>query len=168
MPRFTCSPGRMAGAAVMAGAAALTSAAALAALAAPAAPAAVAAPAAPVAPAALVASVAPHLVGCDPAAAVRPAAYNPICTDGAGTVIRLHWSRWAGTAVGTGEFYTHTCVPNCATGKETLYRVSLRASRVRGGDYTRLRYTFPGGVPAGLSRSFVSRYSGHQWHGKLV
>jgi hypothetical protein len=116
----------------------------------------------------LVASVAPHLVGCDPAAAVRPAAYNPICNDGAGTVIRLHWSWWAGTAVGTGEFYTHTCVPNCATGKETLYRVSLRASRVRGGDYTRLRYTFPGRVPAGLSRTFVSRYSGHQWHGKLV
>ena len=45
MSRFTCSPGRLAGAAVMAGAAALTPAAALA------------------RPAAAAASVAPHLVG---------------------------------------------------------------------------------------------------------
>ena len=150
MSRFTCSPGRLAGAAVMAGAAALTPAAALA------------------APAVAAASVAPHLVGCDPADAVRPAGYNPICNDGAGTVIKLRWSRWAGTAAGTGEFYTHSCVPSCASGKVTLYRVSLGASRVRGGDYTRLRYTFPGRVPAGLSRSFVLRYTGHQWHGHVV
>jgi hypothetical protein len=150
MARFTCSPGRLAGAAVMAGAAALAPAAALA------------------APDAAAASSAPHLVGCDLAAPARPAGYNPICNDGAGTVTRLRWSRWAGTAVGTGEFYTHSCVPSCAQGKVTRYRVSLGASRVRRGDYTLLRYTFPGRVPAGLSRSFVIRYSGHQWHGTVV
>jgi hypothetical protein len=150
MPRFTCSPGRLAGAAIMVGAAALTTAAA------------------PSAPAAAGAATAPHLIGCDLAHAVRPARYNPVCNDGAWTVIQLHWSRWAGTAAGTGEFYTHTCVPSCAQDKGTLYRVRLGASRVRRGDYTRLRYTFPRRVPAGFSRSFVITYSGHQWHGKVV
>jgi hypothetical protein len=149
MSRLFCSR-RLAGAAVMAGAAALAPAAALA------------------APAAADAASAPHLAGCSPAASVRPASYNPICTDGQGTVTRLHWSRWAGTALGTGEFYTHSCVPSCAAGKVTLYRADLGASRIRGGDYTRLRYTFPGRVPAGLHRSFVITYSGHQWHGQVV
>jgi hypothetical protein len=150
MPRLTCSAGRLAGAAAMAGAAALAPAAALA------------------APATADAAAVPHLIGCRPAAAVRPASYNPICNDGAGTVTKLHWSRWSGTAAGTGEFYTHSCVPSCAQGKVTLYRVSLATSRVRGGGYTRLRYTFPGRVPAGLSRSLVITYSGHQWHGQVV
>jgi hypothetical protein len=150
MSRFTCVPGRLAGAAVMAGAAALAPVATLA------------------APDAADAVAAPHLIGCDPADAVRPAAYNPVCNDGAGTVVGLHWSRWSRTAAGTGKFFTHTCVPSCAQDTGTLYRVSLAASRVRGGDYTRLRYTFPGRVPAGFSRSFVSTYSGHQWHGKVV
>jgi hypothetical protein len=63
---LTCSPGRLAGAAVMAGGAALTPAAALA------------------APAAADAAAAPHLIGCHPADAVRPASYNPICNNGAG------------------------------------------------------------------------------------
>ena len=150
MPRFTCSAGRLAGAAAIAGAAVLTPAAALA------------------APAAASAAAAPHLIGCQPADSVRPSSFNPICNDGEGTAIRLHWSRWSGSAAGRGEFYTHSCVPDCAQGKVTLYRVSLSAGRVRGGDYTRLRYSFPGRVPAGLSRSWVISYSGHQWHGKVV
>jgi hypothetical protein len=144
MPRFTCSPGRLAGTAALACAAALIPAAALA------------------------APAPPHLIGCDPAASVRPSSYNPICNDGAGTVIKLRWSRWSRSAAGHGEFYTHSCVPNCAQGKVRLYRVDLSARRVQGGHYTRLRYFFPGSVPSGLSRSETIAYFGHQWHGKVV
>jgi hypothetical protein len=150
MPSFTCFPGRLAGAAAMAGAAALAPAAALA------------------VPAAADAMAAPHLIGCHPSESVRPSSFNPICNDGAGTAIKLRWSRWSGSAEGTGEFYTHSCVPDCAQGKVALYRVSLSAGRVRGSDYTRLRYSFPGRVPPGLSRSWVISYAGHQWHGQVV
>jgi hypothetical protein len=90
MARFTRSPGRLAAAAALAcAAAALSGAAALIPATARAAPAARAVPA-------------PHLIGCDPSAPVRPAGYNPICNDGAYTVIRLHWSRWSASAAGTG------------------------------------------------------------------
>jgi hypothetical protein len=152
MSRFTCSPRRLAAVATLACAAALAPAAAVAtpALAAPA------------------AAPAPHLVGCDTSDSVRPSLYNPICNDGAWTVIHLSWFRWAQAAEGRGEFYTHTCVPSCAQGTVRLYRVRLSAWRARAGDYTRLRYYFPDRVPAGFSRSWTIAYYGHQWHGRVV
>jgi hypothetical protein len=152
MSRFTFSPARLAGVAAMACAATLAPAAALAtpALAAP------------------VAAAGAHLAGCGSPDSVRPSSYNPICNDGAGTVIDLHWSSWSRTAAGRGEFYTHSCVPSCAQGPVKLYRVRLSARRARAGDYTRLRYYFPDRVPAGLSRTWVDTYSGGQWHGRIV
>jgi len=117
---------------------------------------------------AVVKAVAPHLVGCNESSSVRPTRYNPICNDGAGTVIRLHWSSWSASAAGKAEFYTHTCVPNCAKGKVRLYSVDVSASRVRGGDYTRFSYHFTHSVPSGFSRSWTIDYYNHSWHGKGV
>jgi hypothetical protein len=68
------------------GAAALTLGLALA-LAPAAASAATASPQAPAAKA-----PAPHLVGCNESGPVRPTRFNPICDDGAYTVVDLHWS----------------------------------------------------------------------------
>ena len=111
---------------------------------------------------------APHLIGCNESSRVRPARFNPICNDGAGTVIRLHWPEWSGSAQGTGEFYTKTCVPSCAKGTVKLYDVSVSAWRVRSGDYTRLLYYFPHREPPGLSRSWTIEYYAHRWQGKVV
>ena len=145
---------RLTGVTVLACATALTPAAAFAATTSPQAPAAKAST--------------PHLVGCNESSSVRPTRYNPICNDGAWTVIRLRWSSWSGSAEGRGEFYTHTCVPNCASGKVQLYSVDVSAWRVRGGDYTRFRYYFPHSVPRGFSRSWTIEYYNHRWHGKVV
>jgi hypothetical protein len=126
-----------------------------------------AATASPQAPAAKAA--APHLVGCNESSSVRPTRFNPICNDGADTVIDLHWSAWSGSAAkGTGKFYTNTCVPTCAKGKVRLYPVNVSAWRVRSDDYTRFRYSFPHSVPRGLSRSLTISYYAHHWHGKVV
>jgi hypothetical protein len=105
---------------------------------------------------------APHLIGSNESSSVRPTRYNPISNDGAGTVIGLHWSSWAGSAKGSGKFYAHVA------GKARLYAVNVSAWRVRSGDYTRFRYSFPHSVPSGLSRSWVISYYAHRWHGKVV
>jgi len=110
----------------------------------------------------------PHLIGCNESSSIRPTRYNPICNDGAGTVLKLHWSAWSRLAQGRGEFYTHTCVPNCAEGKVGLYDVNVWAWRIRGGDYTRLRYYFPHSVPRGFSRSWTIEYYSGRWHGIVV
>jgi hypothetical protein len=112
-------------------------------------------------------TIRPHLVGCGKTT-VRPGTYNPVCNDGAGTVVGLHWSAWSATAQGSGEFLTHTCVPDCARGAVRVYPVALRASSAQHGDYTRLRYTFSRGVPAGFARSWTIDFYAGSWHGKVV
>ncbi len=114
------------------------------------------------------AAAAPHLVGCNESSSVRPDHYNPICNDGAWTVVHLRWSRWSGTARGTGKFYTHNCVPDCAHGKVRLYDVDVIAWRVRVGDYTRFRYDFTRSVPRTFPHSWTIRYYGGHWHGRVV
>jgi hypothetical protein len=113
-------------------------------------------------------ATAAHLVGCNESSGIRPTNYNPICNDGAGTVILLHWSSWSGSAEGQGELYTHTCVPSCASGTVRLYSVDVSAWRVVSGDYTRFRYYFPHSVPPGFSRSWTIEYYNHRWNGKVV
>lgn len=129
-----------------------------------------AAASAAVSPQAAAATVtAPRLVGCNESSPVRPTRFNPICNDGAYTVIDLRWSAWSGSAArGAGQFYTRSCVPTCAKGKVTLYPVNVSASRVRSGDYTRFSYSFARGVPSGFSRSWTIDYSGRRWSGKVV
>jgi hypothetical protein len=100
--------------------------------------------------------------------AVRPSVYNPICNDGAGTVIGLHWSSWGASAAGHGQFFTHRCVPDCALGSITLYPVDVSAWRVQGDHYTRFEYRFTHRVPAGYSREWVLSFSGGRWHGRTV
>jgi hypothetical protein len=100
--------------------------------------------------------------------AVRPSVYNPICNDGAWSVVAVHWSSWGATARGSGLFLVHDCSPNCGQGKVTLYPVDLSASRVQGGDYTRLAYYFPRHVPRGFPRGWVISYYGGSWHGRVI
>jgi len=110
----------------------------------------------------------PRLAGCN-GLSHRPSHYDPICNDGNGTVVHLHWSTWGTTATGRGEFYTRQCGKGgCVSGPPTviLYPVNVTASRVRGGDYTRFRFSFPGQKPAWAARSWVIAYSGDSWHGK--
>jgi hypothetical protein len=111
---------------------------------------------------------APRLVGCSESSSVRPTRFNPICNNGAYTVVDLRWSAWSDAATGAGEFYTHSCVPTCAKGKVTLYPVNVSASRVRSGDYTRFSYSFTRGVPRGFSRSWTIDYNGRDWSGQVV
>jgi hypothetical protein len=107
----------------------------------------------------------PHLVGCNETSKVRPRVFNPVCDDGRGTVLRLHWSRWSLSARGRGWFYTNNCVPSCARGRVRLYDVRVTAWRVRRGDYTRFHYHFTRRVPHGLPRHWTMRYSGGMWRG---
>jgi hypothetical protein len=157
MKIFSCSPRHPIGAAALALGLAL-------ALAPAAASAAAASPQAVPAKAA-----APRLVGCNESSPVGPTRFNPICNDGAYTVIDLRWSAWSDSAAkGAGQFYTHSCVPTCAKGKVTLYPVNVSAWRVRSGDYTRFSYSFARSVPGGFSRSWAIDYNGHRWSGKVV
>ena len=113
-------------------------------------------------------ATAPRLVGCNESSPVRPTRFNPICNDGAYTVVDLRWSAWSGSAEGAGEFYTRSCVPTCAKGKVTLYPVRVSAWRVQSGDYTRFSYSFARSVPAGFSRSWTIDYNLRRWSGKVV
>jgi hypothetical protein len=120
------------------------------------------------------ASSAPRLRGANESSTVRPTRFNPIINDGAGTVIKLRWSDWAGAAHAKGEFYTHKCKPNCAQGGVKLWPVKVEAWRIRGGNYTRFQYHFRRGIPHGqwfhgkLPRTWTIRYRNGQWRGKLV
>jgi hypothetical protein len=111
----------------------------------------------------------PRLVGCNESSPVHPTMFNPICNDGASTVVDLWWSAWSDSAAErAGEFYTQSCVPTCAQGKVMLYPVNVSASRVRSGDYTRFSYSFARGVPSGFSRSAAIDHNGRRWPGKVV
>jgi|HubBroStandDraft_3_1064219.scaffolds.fasta_scaffold288341_1 hypothetical protein len=128
----------------------------------------------PAAPGASASSV-PHLRGGSESSLVRPSYFNPIVNDGAATVVGLHWSRWSGTARGTGGFFTHNCMPNCAQGKTRDFPVRVSAWRVRHGDYTRFQYHFTRSIPGGqwwhgprLPRTWTIQYSNGSWHGKHV
>jgi opacity protein-like surface antigen len=157
MKLLTCPPRRPISAAALAVGLAL-------ALAPAAASAATASPQAPAAKA-----PAPHLVGCNESGRVRPTRFNPICNDGAYTVVGLHWSAWSDSAArGAGEFYTRSCVPTCAKGTVKLYPVNVSAWRVRSGDYTRFSYSFTRGVPSGFSRSWTIDDNGGRWSGRVV
>jgi hypothetical protein len=114
-------------------------------------------------------AAAPRLVGCNESSPVRPTRFNPICNDGAYTVVDLRWSAWSDSAAtGVGQFYTRSCAPTCATGKVTLYPVRVAAGRVRSCDYTRFSYSFTRGVPAGFSRTWTIDYNVRRWTGKVV
>ncbi len=55
----------------------------------------------------------------------------------------LHWKSWrATTAYGTATIWLNDCTPSCAGGTFHSYRGSVRASRVRHGDFTRMTLRF--------------------------
>ena len=112
------------------------------------------------------ASLVPHLRGGSESSSVRPTYFNPIVNDGGNTVTRLRWSRWSGSAAGSGKFFTHNCKPSCGTGKTWLTPVRVTAWRVRHGDYTRFRYHFTRQPPRGFPWSWVMSYYAGRWHGK--
>ena len=91
----------------------------------------------------------------------RPRAVILACGDAGFRLERLVWRRWNhGTAAGGGIARVNDCVPFCVAGTIRSYRVRVRAYRIRrchaDNDqyrYTRVRVTFRGARPAGVSRS---------------
>lgn len=63
-------------------------------------------------------------------AAVRPdrIAFG---TDGTHFITHLEWSRWQSSgAQAVGRYYVDDCVPSCAAGRYSVYRVTMLLSRV--------------------------------------
>lgn len=84
-----------------------------------------------------------------PAGELQLSADNSVQFDGSGGRTRrpwtrnVRWTRWDRRfAVGRGALYENDCVPSCARGTFTGYPGTVRASRVRGGRYTRLRISY--------------------------
>jgi hypothetical protein len=111
--------------------------------------------------------VAARLSSCSGPVA-RPSSYDPICNDGAGTIVKLHWSSWGSTASGRGEFFSRRCALDCPVSVIVVYQVAVSAWRVEDGMYTRLEYHFTGRVPNGLPRAWVLSFYNGRWHGRTV
>ncbi len=100
---------------------------------------------------AMSASAAPPLkiTNCNKAAS-RPSLLTLTCGDGNTVLKGMSWSSFGGaTALGKGTFVTNTCMPNCASGKNVSYPVSVSATsskKCKGGVtvYGKLSLTFTG------------------------
>jgi hypothetical protein len=74
----------------------------------------------------------PVLPTCTGGAAVKPARYVIACADGNNALTGLRWSRWNATeGVATGTWVVNTCDPNCAEGRFTRTRGTVRVWRLR-------------------------------------
>ncbi len=99
----------------------------------------------------------PKLVNCTGKGAVKPSSYVLFCGDANEALARLHWTTWTATdAAATGVAEANTCEPSCAAGKLKEYPVTVSATRVRSGHFTRLAVTFPSSHPSGFGK--VQRY----------
>ena len=101
-----------------------------------------------------------RITNCNRAAS-RPALLTLTCGDGNTVLKGISWSSFGGaTAQGRGTFVTNTCNPNCASGKDVSYPVTVKASfskRCRSGVkvYEKLALTFPGRKPGpGVPRNW--------------
>jgi hypothetical protein len=66
---------------------------------------------------------------CASAGRVEPSSIMLLCGSGGATASSLSWSQWTSEhAVGLGVVNILSCVPNCANGTESAYRVSLTLS----------------------------------------
>jgi hypothetical protein len=88
-----------------------------------------------------------YLADCDLAPKVKPATIVLLCGDGAEGAKNLRWSDWGGpTAHATGTGWQRDCTPDCATGHDDFYKVSVIASGQRACadgtlEYATIKYT---------------------------
>jgi hypothetical protein len=79
-------------------------------------------------------------------------------------LVGLRWSTWNGPrAVGRGRVAFNDCIPSCAEGRSVEYAVRVTlASRstcgTRNRRYRRLRFSYTGAAPPGLSRTYRERF----------
>ncbi|ADB50592.1 hypothetical protein [Conexibacter woesei] len=74
----------------------------------------------------------PVLPTCAGRAAVKPSRFVIACADGNFALTGLRWSRWNATeGVAKGTSVVNTCDPNCAGGRFTRSRVTVRVWRLR-------------------------------------
>jgi hypothetical protein len=98
---------------------------------------------------------------CDNVGKVEPSSIVLNCGSGGGTASRLAWSQWTTTkAVGRGTVNLLNCVPNCASGQDVAYQISLTLSEpVRAASgaryFTRITLSFLRTPSAGIARSAV-------------
>lgn len=93
---------------------------------------------------------------CSSAGIIEPATVDLLCGDGTATATSLSWSQWGSQqAVGRGTVNVVNCVPNCASGHDVAYRVTVTLSdpvRTASGsiDFTRIAVAYNGKGPPGL------------------
>lgn len=79
-------------------------------------------------------------------------------------LVGLRWSTWNGPrAQGRGSVSYNDCVPSCAEGRPKNYavQVTLTARSTCGTKnrrYRRLRFSYTGSAPPGLSRTYAERF----------
>jgi hypothetical protein len=88
------------------------------------------------------------ITNCNKAAS-SPKLLTLTCGDGNTVLKSMTWSNFgAATASGKGTFVTNTCEPNCATGKNVSYPVTVKAmgsKKCKGATvYAKLSLTYPG------------------------
>lgn len=100
------------------------------------------------------------LTACAGVAEVKPRAIVLSCGDANARVSSLRWRDWGyptATAAGVGE--VNACEPNCASGREVTFPVTVLASRLELQEataaYRRLIVTARGSLPAGVPRREV-------------
>jgi hypothetical protein len=71
----------------------------------------------------------------------------------------IRWSAWNGTgARGAGTVWINRCRPDCAAGHYTSYPVTVQASRVLTGRYTRLALSYQRAGQAIVKRYRLTRF----------
>jgi hypothetical protein len=71
----------------------------------------------------------------------------------------IRWAAWSATgAQGAGTVWINQCRPDCAAGHYTSYPVSLHASRVVNGRYTRLALSYQRGSQPTVKRYRLIRF----------
>lgn len=74
----------------------------------------------------------PVLPNCAGRGVVKPSTFVLACADGNSSLTGLRWSRWGGSeGVASGTWRVNECEPNCASGRFTRTRGTVRVWRMR-------------------------------------
>jgi hypothetical protein len=74
----------------------------------------------------------PVLPTCAGRAAIKPSRFVVTCADAGVSATGLRWSKWsASEGVARGTLVTNECDPNCAAGRFSRQRVTVRVWRLR-------------------------------------
>jgi hypothetical protein len=95
------------------------------------------------------------VANCSSAGIIEPATIDLLCGDGTAAATSLSWSQWGSQeALGQGTVNVVNCLPNCASGHDVAYRVTVTLSkpvRTASGtiDFTRIAVSYNGKGPSG-------------------